>query len=214
MRRLLLLSASLCLSSLAISAHANTITAGTYNLENAFAGGYSITGTVNINSAGNATGANLTFNDPNVANPSLPVFTQVSYTNVFNGLSQNFLTSSSNAGQISLYLDTNADATGAFDLCIGYTQCGTSIGTVAPSALQIYSSYNGVTHMSNPGLGVTNLSSGYVSSSASTVAVASTPEPSSIIMLGTGVIGIFAATRKRLFSQQDPAQALVSDRNT
>ena len=188
MRCALLWSVPFCLLGLPMAAHATTITAGVYTLQGASAGGYTVTGTVTVDATGAATTANLSFNDPNVSVSGYPTFNQVSQSSVYNGLSQNYLTNSGNTGQVALFLNTTADAQGWFDLCLTGVQCGTASGTVNPSWLQVYGFYNSSTNTSNPGLGVTNFSSGYLTASAST-ATAVTPEPSTVMLLATGLLG-------------------------
>lgn len=178
---------SLTLLGCTAAAHATTISAGTYTLYNASVAGYSVTGTVTVNSSGNATAANLTFNDAYFDNPGLPTFNQISSSNAFNGLSQNYLSSTSGSGQMGLYFNTTADYSGFFDLCLAGTQCGSASGTVDPSNIQIYGFYNSTTSTSNSGMAATNFSNGYL---APATAVAVTPEPASLIFVGSGVLGV------------------------
>jgi len=194
MRRRFLLLLSFIVLGFSIAAQASTITAGTYNLDGAYVFGHSVTGTVNLNSFGNVTTADLTFNDPYFGNPGLPSFRSVAWTNVYNGLSQNYLVSPTGAGQLALYFNTTADANGFFNLCIGRAQCGTSVGTIAPSALQIYGFYNNSTGL-NFGLPNTTFSSGRLVASDASAALASTPEPSSLWLFGTGLIAIAVVGR-------------------
>lgn len=194
MRRSFLALLSIALLSFGVSsARASTITPGVYNLDNAFVAGYAVTGTVTLNSIGNITLANLTFNDAGFSNPGLPIFNQVSITNTYNGLGQNYITSTNNSGQIALYFNTTADGNGNLSLCLDSAQCGTSIGTTDPSSLQVYGFYNSATG-SNPGLANTNFSSGYLTQADATP-TALTPEPSSLFLLGTGIIGLAGLSR-------------------
>lgn len=182
-----------CLGS-ALSSRADVIAPGLYTLQNASVAGYSLTGTITLDSQGNVTASNLVYNNPNYRNTDLPYFNQVSSTSTYNGLSQSYLVSSANSGQVALFFNTQADASGFFDLCLGNAQCGTASGTVDPSTLQIYGFYNNASGTSNQGLSATNLSSGYLMSGMTAI----TPEPASFVMLGTGALGAIGLAGKRI----------------
>lgn len=197
MRRTLL---ALALTAFGLSgvSHATSISPGVYNLYDAYVDGYSVTGSLNIKNSGEVASSHLTFNDPNVADTSLPFFNVVEISNAYNGLGQNFLTTKTAGGQIALYFNTIADANGNLNLCIGGAQCGTSPGTTDPSTLQIYGFYNPV-EGSNPGLQVTQFTSGYLSQNdvSSTAATSVVSEPLSVLLVGTGILALAGATRLR-----------------
>ena len=197
MMRRTLLVLTLAAFGFAAAAQAGTITPGVYNLYDAYVAGYTVTGTVTLNSHGKMSAVDLTFNDPDIANPGLPVFNRISSWSVYNGLSQNYLTTSNFDGQIALYFNTTADDSGILNLCLGNAQCGTSSGTTDPSTLQIYGFYTPQAG-SNAGVPVTNFSSGYLSqSSVAAPTSAMVTEPMSFLLLGTGILGLAGATRFR-----------------
>ena len=185
----------LAVPALTLTAHATTITAGVYTLQNASVDGYTVTGTVTVNNTGAVTAANLIFNDAYFDNPGLPTFNQVSLAAAYNGLSQDYLSNATNGAQMSLFFNTTANANGYFNLCIGSAQCGTTVGTVGPSNLQVYGFYNGTTGTSNSGLAATNFSGGYLAPATS---VAVTPEPSTLLLFGTGLLGLAGTATRRL----------------
>lgn len=178
-------------------AHADTISPGVYNLYDAYVAGYSVTGTLNLKSSGMIASSHLTFNDPDVADIELPFFNVLDMTNVYDGLSENYLTTKTSSGQITLYFNTVADENGNLNLCIGNAQCGTSPGTTDPSTLQVFGFTNPASG-SNAGLQVSQFTSGYLSQNELTTAAPSVvSEPLSVLLVGTGILGLAAATRLR-----------------
>jgi hypothetical protein len=148
----------------------------------------SLTGTVTIDSVTDrVTAANIAFNDAAAGDP---VFTNIGSPNTYNGLGQDYISGPSNGplnygGQIALYYDTANLGSGNLSICLAGGPCGTQNGGNGTSYAQAY--------VSNGNGGPFNITGGSLDPSTLTV----TPEPSSLLLLSTGILGVAGAARRR-----------------
>ena len=146
----------------------------------------SLTGTVTIDSITDlVTAADITFND---AAAGSPVFTNIGSPNTYNGLGQDYISGPSNGplnygGQVALYYDTANLGSGDLSICIYGGPCG-SRNDNGPSSAQANV---------NPYVAPFKITGGSLDPATLTV----TPEPSSLLLLGTGILGLAGVARRR-----------------
>lgn len=185
------LSSCVLLLGFAAAAHATSppITAGIYNLTgvtvSAGVNTYTITGSVTLDSAGLLTAADLTLNDPSLSSPD-PVFNTISSTGGpagYDPLADFAYITTAAGGQLYLSYLTTFDASGNIDLCIAS----------AGDCNSYQASYSHLNFASPFGYNNVDLNNGTMDPS-----VSATPEPSSLVLIATGVVGLAGVVRKRV----------------
>ena len=186
-----LFSISLLGLGLGVAAHATPITAGTYDLTDttitAGSTSYTLTGTVTIGSDGLMTAADVTLNDSALGDPVFDVISSTGGPAGYNPVADfGYVTTANNSAQLYLSYLTTLDGSGDIDLCT----VGGSCNGYQDSYSQIYGAFDF-------GYNPVDLDGGSLDTAPVTPPEAVTPEPASLALLGTGIIGVATALRKR-----------------
>lgn len=179
--------------------YASTIPAGTYDLSGLSADGFQLTGTVTLNGSGIIDAAAIQLQDAALGNP---VFTNISSAGGpagYGPVADYAFVSNPGVGQLEIQYLTGLDASGNVAVCTASAQ---NCNGYQASYIQIYES-------SSFGYGLTDLSgAGELEAAVQTPvqptspgsddgSSAATPEPTGLVLLGTGILGMAALTHRR-----------------
>jgi hypothetical protein len=188
MRRSFFLLMSLCLAGLVVPARASTISAGEYSLTDVSVDGHALTGDLTFNDSGYVTAATITFEDAAFGDPT---FSSVNSTG-FGGWQPvaDFAYIAGANGQLALYYLPTLTTDGNIQICLS----GVSCNGYQASYAQVWS----------PNLDA-NLTGGTIdpavqipSGPSGPSTPSPTPEPSSVALLGTGVLSVTGLARRRV----------------
>jgi hypothetical protein len=185
--------AAIALASLGVvaAANASSIPAGTYDLNNVSVkdlgnNTFQLSGSVTLNASGFISAAEITLQDAALGNL---VFTHVDSAGGPSGsnpVADYAYISNPGHGQLALYYLTSLDGSGDIDLCI---LSANNCNAYQASYLQIY-------NQSSFGYNLVDLNSG-VLDPATTSSPSPTPEPGSLALLGTGMLALAGAGRRK-----------------
>ncbi|HWB32785.1 MAG TPA: hypothetical protein VG714_06405 [Acidobacteriaceae bacterium] len=155
----------------------------TYDLTGVTTNAGSLTGTVSIDSGtGRVTAADITFNDDAVGDP---VFSSIGRPNSYNLLGQDYISGPSNSslnwgGQIALYYDISDLGSDTLPICLLGGPCGTEHSQGSYVQAYVSSGLGGPYWVTGGTLTQVSL--------LTSPTPAATPEPRSLLLLGTGII--------------------------
>jgi hypothetical protein len=178
---------------MAVSARADSMPAGSYELSGVAVDGYQLTGSVTLNANGVINAANVELVDAALNNPQFTQVTSAGGPAGYAPVADYAFISDPGVGQIELQYLTNVNSSGDLSLCILSAH---DCNSYQASYLQIYNAssfgYNPV-DLSAGGLDPQSMESSPPPSSTP----AATPEPTSLALLGIGILGVASLTHTK-----------------